>query len=114
VGEVGLPGRGPVVADGGLGDPVDEFADVRSEALLDLGGGGGGVFNDVVEQGCGQQVQLGFVGAVDQDVDDLQEVLDVGLAGGMSLAGVTFGGEGVDLAESVDDVGVEVAGEVLD
>jgi hypothetical protein len=53
------------------------------------------------------------MGPVDQDVDDLEEVLDVGLAGWAGLAGVAFGGESVDLAEPVEDIGIEVPGEVF-
>ncbi len=111
--EVGLPGGRAVVADGWLGDPVDEFTDVGAEAMLDVGGGGGRVFDDVVQEGGRQQVQFGLVRAVDQDVDDLEEVFDVRLPGGSGLVGVAFGGEGVDLAEPIEDVGVEVAGQVF-
>jgi hypothetical protein len=63
VSEVGLPRRRAVLAHG-LRDPVDQFADVGPEALLDFFGGGRGVLHDIVQQGGRQQVEFGFVALV--------------------------------------------------
>ena len=77
-----------------LGEPFDQRADVLAEHLVDLGAGGGGILDGVVQQrrGDGGVVEL----EVGQDRRDFERMREVGVAGralllAMRLHGVDIG-----------------------
>ena len=69
-----------------LGEAVDERADLRAEQLIDLGAGGVGVFDDVVEEcGCDGRVVETEIG---QDGGDFEGVGEIGISRGALLIAV--------------------------
>ena len=97
-----------------LGQALDQRADVLAEHLVDLGAGGGGILDGVVQQrrGDGGVVEL----EVGQDRRDFERMGEIGVAGGalllaMRLHGVDIGaveqrlvGVGVVAAHPLDQV----------
>lgn len=91
VGEAGLFFGGGFDA----GEFLDETGDTRAEEGLDFGGGGGGFFEGVVEEGDAVELFVGDAASVDEGVEDIEGVGDVG-DGDLSvavLAVMAFGGE---------------------
>ena len=94
-----------------LADAVDQFGDDLAEYRGDLGLGGRGVFDDVVQdrrhQGVGVHAQ------VRQDVGDRDRVGDVRLARDPLLAVVLFRAEFVGFADPLDLRGREIGLELV-
>ena len=67
-----------------LGHPVHQFGDLPAELALQVGLGGGGVLEDVVEEAGGHRGDVHL--EVDEKVGDFEGVRQVGLAGGALLA----------------------------
>ena len=76
-----------------LGQPLDQRADVWPEHLVDLGAGGGGVLDGVVQQRGrdGGIVEL----EVGQDRGDFERMGEIGIAGGALLLAMRL--HGVDI-----------------
>ena len=88
-----------------LGDALDQLADRGAEELVDLGAGGAGVLDRVVEQRDGDRgiVEL----QVGQDRRDFERMREIGVAGGALLRAMLL--HGVDIGavqELLVDLGV--------
>ncbi len=80
-----------------LGQALDQLADVRAEQLVDLGPGGGGVLDRVVQQRDGDrrlvEVQIG------EDGGDFERMREIGIAGGALLLAMLLHGIDIGLVE---------------
>jgi hypothetical protein len=76
-----------------LGQALDQRADIRAEHLVDLGAGGGGVLDGVVQERRrdGRVVEL----EIGEDRGDLERMGKIGIAGGAPLLTVRL--HGVDV-----------------
>jgi len=85
-----------VLAGAGFGDrhPADQLGDPRAEGGAEVAGRAVGVFHHVVQHGRAEDVGVGHACATDQHLERLQQVLQVGRAGGPPLAAVPGFGEG--------------------
>ena len=85
-----------------LGDAIDAARHFFAEVLLNVGGGDGGVFDDIVQQaGLDADHVHAHVG---EDLRHRQRMHQIGLAGRALLAGVIPGREGVGLLDGGDVV----------
>ncbi len=89
-----------------LGHALDQVRHLRTELLLDLVGGEGGVLHGVVEQRRGERLSVEL--EVGEDGGDLERVVDVVLPRQAPLAAVGRGGSLVRLADELAILGLEM------
>ena len=98
---------------GELAHSIDQLGDLVAELDRDLGLGGRGVLDDVVEERCHDRAMV--EAHLGEDLRDLHRVVDVGLARGPALSVVGVGAEAERAADRLDLRRVEVrAGEAAE